>query len=373
MHVSTQSSPTKKLRKTLSLITALTLLLAAVDVVAQDEAQELPKPAKLFDLQDSMDVTIKAPWKTIVRKKKIQDPYPATIEFTDELGNAMTLPLTVERRGVKRQELCKFPPIKLRFQKQDAKGTTFRGEKSLKMVTHCEAGSIYEQYYLLEMIIYEMYQQLTDYSFRVRPLNIVYHDTTNDKADDPRFAFLIEDDSDVADRHGLKKLKTPRVSHRKLEPNVSALFSLFQYMIGNVDWAALRGPDPDECCHNVKLIAPEPQEEGDWVYPVPYDFDSAGLINAKYAAPPEGLPIKNVTQRLYRGYCWHNEGLDGARELFLQKKSDIMALLANENRLKPKTRRDAENYLKKFFDIIEDDDDFDKNILSKCRGKPKKS
>jgi hypothetical protein len=356
------------------LLTSLVLGLCSTgNLAAQDEASEPAKPAKLFEIQDALEVTIKAPWTNIVRNKKNQDPYPATISYTDELGNAMTLPLTVERRGIKRQELCKFPPIKLRFQKEDATGTTFRGQKSLKMVTHCEKGSIYEQYYLLEMVIYEMYRQLTDYSFRVRPLKISYQDTKNDKVDGPRFAFLIEDDSDVAERHDLKKLKIPRISHRRLESDVTGIFALFQYMIGNVDWAALQGPDPEECCHNVKLIAPRPLADDDWVYPVPYDFDSAGLINAKYAAPPDGLPIKNVTQRLYRGYCWHNDGLDKARELFLQKKDSIMAQLAKEELLRPKTSRDAERYLAKFFDIIADAEDYDDKIRSKCRGKPKKS
>ncbi len=38
-------------------------------------------------------------------------------------------------------------------------------------------------------------------------------------------------------------------------------------------------------------------------YSVPYDFDSSGLVNAHYAAPPEGLRVRNIRQRLYRGFC----------------------------------------------------------------------
>jgi hypothetical protein len=346
-------------------------LASAQEPATEDEGDEGPKPAKLFEREDTLAVTIRAPWRDVTRKKKDEHPYPGEIEYTDELGNRVVLPLTVETRGIKRQEVCSFPPIRLRFEKENVKGTTFRGQKSLKMVTHCEKSSSYEQFYIVEMLIYQMYQMLTDYSFRVRPLSITYYDSERDKADDPRFAFLIEDDSDVAKRHDMKKLEIPSISYRRMEPDVAGLFGLFQYMIGNVDWASLRGPDPEECCHNVKLIAPEPLGDDDWIYVVPYDFDSAGLVDAKYAAPPDGLPIRKVTQRLYRGYCWHNENLPAARQLILDKKAEILGLVENDSRLNSKTKRDAGRYLENFFEIIEDDEEFQEEIVAECRGKSK--
>jgi hypothetical protein len=363
--------------RTRLLLASLTLYLlaasyaAAQTPAAEDEGSEGPKPAKLFDLEDTLAVTIKAPWNDLERDERNQDPYPATIEYTDDLGNVVSLPLTVERRGIKRQEVCDFPPVKLVFEKEAVKGTTFRGQKSIKMVTHCKKGSKYEQYYIIEMLIYEMYRQLTDYSFRVRPLSVVYHDSERDRAADPRFAFLIEDDSDLAKRHDLKKLKVPTAKHTRFEPHLTSIFSLFQYMIGNVDWAAVRGPDPEECCHNVKLMAPEPPGENDWIYPVPYDFDSAGLVDAEYAAPPEGLPIRKVTQRLYRGFCWQDGTLDAARDLLLQKKSAIMGVVASESRLDSRTRRGVEDFLTESYQIIGDPKKFEKEIRSQCRGKHK--
>ena len=347
------------------------VLSLAQDPATEEESPDGPKPAKLFDLEDTLAVTIKAPWNDLERDERNQDPYPATIEYTDDLGNSVSLPLTVERRGIKRQEVCDFPPVKLVFDKEKVKGTTFRGQKSIKMVTHCKKGSKYEQYYIVEMLIYEMYRQITDYSFRVRPLSIVYHDSERDRADDPKFAFLIEDDSDVAKRHDLKKLEIPRAKHTLFEPNLVSIFSLFQYMIGNVDWAAVRGPDPEECCHNVKLMAKEPMEEGDWIYPVPYDFDSAGLVDAEYAAPPDGLPIRKVTQRLYRGYCWQDDTLDAARDLLLEKKGAIMGVIASESRLDSRTRRDVEDFITEFYEIITDPKKFEKEVRSECRGKHK--
>jgi hypothetical protein len=344
---------------------------AAQDPATEEEGGDGPKPAKLFDLEDTLQVTIKAPWNDLERDERNQEPYPATIEYTDDLGNAVTLPLTVARRGIKRQEVCDFPPVRLVFEKEAVKDTTFRGQKRIKMVTHCKKGSKYEQYYIIEMLIYEMYRQLTDYSFRIRPLSVVYHDSERDRADEPKFAFLIEDDSDLAKRHELKKLRVPGANHTRFEPQLVNLLSLFQYLIGNVDWEAVQGPDPEECCHNVKLIAPEPLGDSDWIYPIPYDFDSAGLVDAEYAAPPEGLPIRKVTQRLYRGFCWQDETLDEARDLLQQKKSAIMGVIASESRLDPRARRGAEDYLTDSYEIIADPKKFEKEIREHCRGKHK--
>jgi hypothetical protein len=342
------------------------LLIGSLPLLAQ-EGDGGPKPAKLFDSGDTMSVTITAPWRDIVKNEKNQSPYPAKIEFTDDLGNTMSLDITAERRGITRQRVCDFPPIRLRFKKEVAKGTTFRGQKSVKMVTHCEKSDRYEQFYILEMLSYQMYNLITDYSFRIRPLKVDYVDSKTGKTNASKFAFLIEDDSDVAKRHGLKKLNIGKVRLSQLDPKVTSEMSIFQYMIGNIDWAALSGPSPDECCHNVKPIGPEPLQRTDTVFPIPYDFDSAGLINAPYAAPPAGVPIKSVTQRLYRGYCKTNSGLENARTTILAQEANILSLISNESLLTDKTKKKASKYLAKFFKTVKKPKDFERLIVKKCR------
>jgi len=336
----------------------------AANATAEEETQ---KPAKLFSTEETLEVTLKAPWRELVRDADYQGAYPAQIEYRDSNGVSNTMEITVERRGVKRQEACRFPPIRLRMEKDVVKGTTFRGETSLKMVTHCESSSRYDQYYVLEMLAYRMYNLMTDYSFRVRPLDVTYVDSDKGKTEGPRFAFLIEDDSDVAKRNGIKKLNIPRIHPNRLDPYETSLMALFQYMIGNVDWAALRGPDPEECCHNVKLLGPEPLQEADLAVALPYDFDSSGLVDAPYAAPHESLPIRTVTQRLYRGYCVHNASLEDARQRILSQKSAILALIEQESRLKSGTKKKALRYLDDFFETIEDDQDFNDDIIRQCR------
>lgn len=355
-------------------------LTAAFPLMAQESGNK-PKPEKLFESSETLEVELTGPWQEVVRNKEFQGEYPARIEYKDTLGNVVSIDLTAGRRGVTRQRVCRIPPLKLRFEKGAAKGTTFRGQGSLKMVTHCQKSSKYEQYYILEMLAYQMYNLLTDYSFRVRPLSVTYYQAENDDSEDsgfslfkkkksvgPVFAFLIEDDKDVANRHDLDKLNIPKIKPQQLDSYESALLALFQYMISNVDWAALSGPDPSGCCHNVKLIGPEPTKPEDTLYAIPYDFDSSGLVNSEYASPPQNLPVRSVTQRLYRGYCAHNPSLEDARQKMLATEQEIYALVNAESRLEPSRQKKAVDYLEGFFKIIKDDKAFQKRIVEKCRG-----
>jgi hypothetical protein len=336
----------------------------APSLLAQEDD---PKPPKLFSSEETLEITINAPWSTLKRDKKNQDPYPATLEYKDHNGQTVTHQLTVERRGIKRQEACTFPPIRLRFEKDEVKGSLFRGETSLKMVTHCKDSERFDQYYLLEMMAYRMYNLITDYSFRVRSLSVSYKDTVEGEVEADRFAFLIEDDSDVAKRNGLKKLDIDRIGPSRLDKTTVGDFSLFQLMIGNLDWSALKGPDPKECCHNVKLIAPRPLEKDDKIWPVPYDFDATGLVDAPYAEPPDHLGLKSVTQRLYQGYCVHNDALPAAREKQLGLESEIMAVLDSDPRLSEREKKSATRYMEKYFKILKDDKDFERATVKKCR------
>lgn len=361
---------------------AAVVLLVMLCIPAGASAQEeKAKPLKLFESEDTLVIEMTAPWREFVRNEDYKGGYPAKLEYTDELGNVESLDLTVERRGVTRQRVCKIPPVKLRFEKGSAKGTTFRGQGSLKMVTHCESKDGYEQYYVLEMLAYRMYNLLTDYSFKVRPLTVTYFQVEDPdeeesrfsfvkkkKSEGPVFAFLIEDDKDVANRFDLHKLNVGRISPKQLDSHESALFALFQYMISNVDWAATSGPDPSECCHNAKLIGPEPTTPDDIIHVLPYDFDSSGLVDSPYAHPPENLPVRSVTQRLYRGYCAHNASLDTARQEILANEQAIYDLVESEDRLDSGRKKKALNYLADFFEIMRDDADFQKKVVEKCRG-----
>ena len=333
--------------------------------LANEDEGDKPKPSKLFSTNETLQVKMVAPWKEIERKEDFQGAYPGSVTFTDDLGQEVSLELTAERRGVTRQRVCKFPPIKLRFEKPEVKGSTFRGQKSLKMVTHCNKGAVFPQYYLKEMLAYRMFNLITDFSFRVRPLSVTYVDSKNGKETGPLFAFLIEDDGDLAKRNKQKKIDIAKTTPRRLEAEQASNMAMFQFMISNLDWAATSGPKTKECCHNAKLVGQDP--ETDPIYPVPYDFDSSGLVDAKYAAPPQGLPVQRTTQRMYRGFCMHNSTMPETRARFLEQEQAIYDLVENESLLSGKMKKKAVGFLGDFFEILKDDQKYQKEIIDECR------
>ena len=325
------------------------------------------KPPKIFDESSEMKVVFSGPWKRIGKNAKKDIKYPVQLTYTGADGNQHTIDVQVAPRGITRRRICDFPPLKIHFDKEKMKGTEFRGNKSLKLVTYCDTNSKYQQYYVKEFLIYRIYNMLTEYSFRVRPMMIDYKDSEKGGAPVTRFSFLIEDIDDVAERNDFEELSIATTPYRDLEPAVTSNMSLFQYMIGNVDWSATGGPKKDSCCHNFRLIG-----AGNEVKPkfgVPYDFDSNGLVNAHYSAPPEVLKLRNIRQRMYRGFCAYNDQLPQSAELLNEKKADILALFKNNSLLDDRSRKNAIAYIEDFYEILNNPKKFKKSVTDKCRGR----
>jgi hypothetical protein len=136
-------------------------------------------------------------------------------------------------------------------------------------------------------------------------------------------------------------------------------------MIGNLDWSMRAAPDGQSCCHNFKLMAAAPAARTELI-PVPYDFDSAGLVNAPYAVAPNELGAGPVRTRHYRGYCMHNAAVAVAAADFRAKRSELFAVFGSIPELDGRSRRDAVAYLASFFREIATDEDLAKRVLKSC-------
>ena len=326
------------------------------------------KPARMFSEQGELNMELNADWNTILRSRNYDKPYPGRLMMQIPGNEPLSLDVELVTRGHSRKDpkLCSFPPFKIHFDAEQLKGTTLRGIKSLKMVTHCSSSKRFSSYYIKEFLIYRAYNEFTPISFRVRSVRTTYTDSVGKRKPDTRFAFFIEDVDDMAERNGLEKLEPGKFRPSMLDARTSSLFTVFQHMIGNLDWESTVGVNPSECCHNSKIIG-IPDSDSPY-YPVPYDFDYSGLVNAHYALPPEKLKVSKVTQRLYRGYCFHNDFTETTLETFRSKKKAILALFSDDLRLDDRHKRSALNYLERFFRLIDKPEVQEKEFNGKCRG-----
>ena len=145
----------------------------------------------------------------------------------------------------------------------------------------------------------------------MRLLEITFRDSQGKLKPEVRTAFFIESIKEVAERSGMETVKLNSIPPRHLDPVNSSVYELFQFLVANTDWSKSKGPGDEDCCHTGKLLRLPGQDLG-WVV-LPYDFDQAGLINVPYAVPHERLPIRSVSQRLFRGRCEYLDHLDAAR------------------------------------------------------------
>lgn len=312
----------------------------------------------LFDTDDPLEITLRAPFSDLVREEDKSVEYPGTLVHRDT-----TFAVELSVRGNKRLHECRYPPLRVDFDNDQLDDTLFDHQKDIKLVVLCKPRSKYEDYLRTEFLVYRMLNLITPVGYRVRWTTITYEDTAGRM--DPRTeqAFFVERKTRVAKRLDLDKTDVESVAVDALAPEQAALVGLFQYIIANPDYSIIAAPPGDECCHNAKLLA---RRDGKYV-PIIYDFDSSGIIDAEYAVPNPSLNIRRVTQRVYRGYCAHNDQVRQARSRLLAVEDRLMALVENDPLLGPRGKRVAMRFLERSMDILRDDRRFEREIIRECR------
>ena len=326
----------------------------------------LPSHAQmLFEEETVLEATLSGPLGRAYRQRPRVAPseFDGQWRYKNAAGEAVELKVEFRQRGNMRRVACSLPPLRLDFVRREVEGTLFDGQNKLKLVGVCERDREYRDYVMLEYLAYRAYALVTPASFDTRLLDLRYDDTAG-SASMRRPGFLIEDVDALAARNGMTELNAPKVRHADLDPDAAALAELFSYMIGNTDFSLVRGPRGDDCCHNVKLLTGG--EAG--IVPVPYDFDSAGLVDTPYAAPAKTLPIQDTRTRLFRGSCKAPVHFERARDRFLERQAEIMALFGKDGLLRGRAGSRARRYVAEFFEVLSDPARFEKEIVAACTG-----
>ena len=338
-----------------TLIGILPLILATVSWGLSASAAE-----PLFAGDDVLHLTIHGPLTRLARGT----PGSTDVGGWLELADGRMIPMTFSRYGISRLRECGLPSFKITIAEEDTRGTIFEGQSTLRLVTPCQHGSSYDSYILLEYLVYESFAVITEPALQTRLVSCRFHDNEKPAFEEIGLAFFVEDIGLAADRHGKTWLDIRSQRIADLDPAQLALLALFQFMVGNTDWSALSSAAGQSCCHNMAVLGAESDKYNTLL---PFDFDQTGLVDAPYAAPDERLKIQRVTQRVYRGYCSHNDEIPAAIAIFNEKRPELEELL-NENVLpNPQARKRALKYIDSFYDTIKSPRKVESRIVSKCR------
>ena len=344
---------------------AAALALATLAAAPAQSAHSTPSP--LFASDTVLQLRIEAPFTDLIRAApRSTNAFDAKLIVT---GSATeTLAIKLSPRGISRRttEACEFPPLKIEFTEKPGAASLFKGQKSLKLATHCRNDFNYQDYGLLEFLAYRLHNVLTPLSFRVRMAEIDYVEAHSGSVRIHRHGFLVEDTDELAERNALHDIKTEKIDRGMLNGDATARSDLFQYLIGNQDWSDVMGTAGTNCCHNIKLLAASKESRAD-LTPIAYDFDSSGLVNPPYALPPTTVPIRTVRTRYYRGYCQFNAQASAAAQEALAKRTELMSAVDATPALTSRGRNSAKQYLEAFFSEIADPAQLQQHILDHCR------
>lgn len=316
-------------------------------------AQEIPEEGTLIDTIDTsvdlfnepdpMEITLTLDLKEYQRNKYKGEYIP--VHFLYKINDTLSLEKTMrmKSRGQFRRKHCTFAPFWLNIRKADVKNQYLQDVKRMKIVTHCRSTKEYKDYVLKEFLAYKIFNILSPVSFRVRLIRMKYVDTGRKSKVTESWAFIIEPEGILAERHDAIAIKNDKLSMRFMEPESMDLMALFMYMIGNADYS-IAGR------HNVKILG-LPGHGSKGYTPVPYDFDYTGLVNAIYAIPTESLGINSVKDRYYLGLCREEDEYQLAIKQIQKHRQEIIDLIRSFEYLRENQKHEMIAYLEEYFDL----------------------
>ncbi|MEL6719786.1 MAG: hypothetical protein AAFP82_13815 [Bacteroidota bacterium] len=336
----------------------LLIILLSLLLYLSGNGKDEPSIFNHFQRDSILQLTFETNLGHLVRKKFKEAYQEASLTYQDATGAEQTKKIKVRARGNSRKDICFYPPLKLKFAKADLQAAGFQSDfNKLKLVCQCKKGEAYEQYLMREYLAYRLFNEISPMSFRVQLVEINFVDTADKMKAFKSYGFLIEPAEEVAARFDGTPHRASVLNPKYTLPEQTNLLYLFQYMIGNTDWAIATN-------HNIFSFRT-------YNYPlpvcVPYDFDYAGFVNTVYAVPNENLDIKNVTQRLFRGICRNSGTYESVAKSFITRKQAFYRIIENCSQLNLKSKRWITSYLDDFFKIIENPTALERSVVKNCR------
>ena len=328
--------------------------------VAQDNSDALfsESSVTVSDPEELLTLRLEIPIKTLRKETNDSTYVPSTLYFK-ERDNWDSLPVELRTRGEFRRKKCIFPPVKIKFSKQDIENTLFDNNKKLKLVVPCRHEEAKNDNVVKEYLAYKLYEPVTPIHFKTRLVNLEWSQKTSKKNSGHQLkAILLEDLDNVSERLGGDAYDRT-VHPMRLDTLNGIRNAFFQYMIGNADYSVTLG-------HNYKIIYLDEK-----FLVIPYDFDLAGLVNADYGKSSDVQNLRFMgdqpAARIYRDFPRDPALVEQVRQEYLNNKDAIFLELEktkgffdNEDEYS-----EAELYLTKFFQVLEDDKKFDRIINGK--------
>lgn len=333
------------------------LLLVFGAATSNGLAQSRLDSVKFFVDTDIIDITLTSDIRALQNSKAEDAFQPATVTCRFPDSSVIEEPITVAARGHFRRQYCNIPPLMMDFSNPGSPRLSPLGK--LKLVIGCGTSGNDEQLLIREYLAYKIYNLLEEKSFRVRLVKVNYRDTKSKVKPFSQYAFLIEDDKDLAIRNDCIKKAKAQYLTENTDRALMTKVAVFEYFISNGDWSVPAN-------HNIRLIY-DKQNPHALPYAVPYDFDHSGFVNAGYAVPNELLGTEKVTERVYRGFPRTMEELQQTFDIFRAKKTEIIDLVNNCPYLQARNKKELVSFINDFYVTINSKKDVQAIFIDNAR------
>ena len=301
-------------------------------------ADPAENPKSIFEMMEVdkvLELRIDADLDSIIAQRRSAEGLVTSVSFKGKNGKLQEWEAKLSARGKFRRVHCEVPPLKLDFKKGDLREQGLAEFDDFKLVTHCVPDPTEaKELVLREYLIYKLYNELTDYSFRVQLTRITYRNPYTGKEDE-QWGFLIEDTAELSARIGMEEVESFSFPIDSFHREHLQKLTVFQKMIGNPDW----GINPTK---NVKYF----RKDGKLI-PIAYDFDFAALVDASYARATVKLQQMQGVRNQYVILEPHvfGEDIHPTLEYFQSKQEDLVATVQKVKNLSSRKRKEVIQFL----------------------------
>lgn len=314
------------------------------------------KPDTLFRSEEIIRMELRSDFSWIIGDRtEFQEYQDAELIYFVKGKKTVSLKVMIMIRGNFRRnpDNCEFPPLLINFKKAEVRNTVFENQEKIKLVTPCRN----EEDLIDEYTIYKMYNKVTDLSLRTRLIKMTYFDTGKNKKLFEKYSFFLEDADRAASRVNASVSKM-KVSTNELDRENFKKMSVFQYMMGNLDWNIEMGK-------NIILFRPDDASLNTCA--VPYDFDFSAFVDAEYSVT-SGLREDNIkSRRKYQGICFNKYELISTLDLFRKLRPSFEALINDQRELSSGARRKLISFLNGSYEEAADEDSLFQIFQNVCQ------
>lgn len=297
-------------------------------------------------IQGYEKIAITTDLDSLILNKRKEVDQAAFLQLTGAGQPTIQFDIKVQARGKYRRKVCDFPPVRLNFSKKDLRKQGWYGKyDKLKLVTPCLENKASEQALLKEYWTYRMYNQLTENSFQVHLLEVVYVHEKDPTRTIKSKAFIIENTKEMAHRLGGRLVDALGVQPTQLTNQSYHHALLFNYMVGNTDWRL-------HVQKNLKLVQREDQT---LLTLVPYDFDYAKLVDAPYMHLEAYKGVVDLENRHAKGYFANEEALQQVATQFKALQKTGFQAYKDCDHLKKKEKAKMTLFIKSFYKTLKDE------------------